>query len=502
MTSHNVILGIDVGTQSTKVVAYDADERALLAVAAAPHDIIQAPDGTSEQDAAWWLEALARCLEALPAEVRREVRAIGVSGQQHGLVPVAADGTVLHNVKLWNDTATAAECADITAALGGRDDVIAAAGNPILPGYTAPKVLWLKRHRPAAYRELARILLPHDYINHHLTGRFAMEHGDASGTGFLDIRTRTWAVDVLRAIDPERDLTACLPPFVEPHRPVGTVRPDIAAGYDLPEGVLVSAGGGDNMMAAVGTGCVSEGVFTASLGTSGTLFGYAGRPVIDKEGTLAAFSSSTGGWLPLVCTMNCTVATELTRTLLDVPVADIDGLAGAVPAGSDGLITVPFYTGERTPNLPNATGTLFGMTPRNVTKAHLLRSAMEAALFGLRYGLDAFRRQGLSPARIHLVGGGARSAVWRRMAADIFGCPVAVHEVDEAAAFGAALQALWMMQRRDDAARTVESVFADHGRMAGDEVPPEPENTAAYTTVYKNYLEGVALLTPRFTESG
>jgi xylulokinase len=498
MTSTNLVLGIDLGTQSTKVLVYDADRGATLSVTQAPHDIVQKADGTSEQDTAGWISALESCLDRTDAALRRSVRAIGVSGQQHGFVPLDADGHPLYRVKLWNDTSTADECEAITRAYGGREKLIAEVGNPILPGYTAPKVLWLKRHEPARYQALAHILLPHDYLNYYLTGRYATEAGDASGTGWFDIRARRVAPGLLRAIDAQRDLAPCLPGLVDAHASIGRITGAVAARFGLADQVLVSSGGGDNMMAAIGTGCVAPGRVTVSLGTSGTLFASSDAPVVDPKGLVAAFCSSTGGWLPLVCTMNCTVATELTRGLLGAAVSELDALAGAAPAGCDGLLTLPFYGGERTPNLPNARGVLLGVTARNYTAPFLVRSAMEGALYALRFGQDAFAALGARPQQIRLTGGGAQSRVWQQLAADIFGCPVVVPDVKETAAFGAALQALWMLEHTRGASPTIGDIVARHVPSSGPETLPDPDRRTRYAETYARYLEYVDVLTPKF----
>jgi xylulokinase len=498
MTSNNLTLGIDLGTQSTKVLVYDADQGTTLSVTQAHHDILQKADGTSEQEAGNWIAALQTCLDRTDPALRRAVKAIGVSGQQHGFVPLDAQGDPLYRVKLWNDTSTADECDAITRAYGGRERLIAEVGNPILPGYTAPKVLWLKRHEPARYRALAHILLPHDYLNYYLTGRYTTEAGDSSGTGWFDIRARRVAPALLQAIDGERDLVACLPELVEAHAPCGRISGEIAARFGMSDQVLVSAGGGDNMMAAIGTGCVAPGRFTVSLGTSGTLFACSDTPVIDPKGLVAAFCSSTGGWLPLVCTMNCTVATELTRALLQVPVSDLDGLAGAAPPGCEGLLTLPFYGGERTPNLPNAKGVLLGVTAQNYRAPYLVRSAMEGALYALRFGQDAFAALGARPSQIRLTGGGSQSRVWQQLAADIFGCGVIVPDVKETAAFGAALQALWMLEHARGASPTIEDIVDRHVPGAGTEVRPEASRRALYSEAYLSYLEHVDLLKPKF----
>jgi xylulokinase len=216
-------LGIDLGTQSTKVLVYDAEAREILEVVQSPHDIIQRSDGTSEQRADWWIAALTDCLNRIDSGLRQRVSAIGVSGQQHGFVPVDTHGNVVYPVKLWNDTTTQDECDAITAAYGGRAGLIADIGNPILPGYTAPKVLWLKRHAPQAYAAMAHILLPHDYLNYYLTGVLSAEAGDASGTGYFDIYRRHWSKALLAVMDSGRDLSSCVPPLIEAHAAVGRV---------------------------------------------------------------------------------------------------------------------------------------------------------------------------------------------------------------------------------------------------------------------------------------
>ena len=498
MTSTNLVLGIDLGTQSTKVLVYDADARKTLSVTQAPHDIVQKSDGTSEQEPQSWLDALASCLDRTDAALRRRVNAIGVSGQQHGFVPLDLSGTPLYRAKLWNDTSTAEECELITQAYGGRDRIIAEVGNPIVPGYTAPKVLWLKRHEPERYRALAHILLPHDYLNFYLTGQYTMEAGDASGTGWFDIRGRQFAPKVLRAMDAERDLMQCLPKLIAANACAGQIRAEVAQRFGFSDQVLVSAGGGDNMMAAIGTGCVAPGSFTVSLGTSGTLFAYSDAPVVDPSGSVAAFCSSTGGWLPLVCTMNCTVSTELQRGLFALPVTELDVLAGNAPAGCDGLLTLPFYSGERTPNLPRARGALLGITPQNYQKAYLVRSAMEGALYALRFGQDAFTSLGAKPSQIRLTGGGARSRVWQQLAADIFGCSVVVPDVLETAAFGGALQALWMLEHSRGKAPSMGAIVNEHVANSGAETLPDPASRAPYAEAYKSYLEYVELLKPKF----
>jgi xylulokinase len=492
-------LGLDLGTQSVKAVVLDAAGRAVVAEASSPLKMISRDDGTREQLAEWWDDALHKTLQQIAPKVRQSVSAISVSGQQHGFVPMARDGSVLAPVKLWCDTSTNRQCEQIQAAFGGLQRCITEVGNPILPGYTASKILWLKQNRPDLYSRLATILLPHDYINFRLCGEAVMEFGDASGTGLLDIRKRHWHPGMLAAVDGERDLSDCLPRLAAPHQAIGQLLPKIAGELGLPAGIPVACGGGDNMMAAIGTGNVSPGCLTVSLGTSGTLFAYSDHPVIDESGTLAAFCDSTGGWLPLVCTMNCTVATELTRRILGIPLAELDERVGGVAPGSQGVMTLPFFQGERTPNLPDGRGCILGLNHENYRPNNLLRSAMESAVFGLRAGLDAFRRQGQEIAEVRLTGGGAKSVVWRQMIADVFNLPVSVLKVDEGAALGAAVQACWVESNESSNEIRLPDLVAEIlERDETSDCDPSIRGAADYEQVYASYQQHLQVVTPLY----
>jgi D-xylulose kinase len=375
-----------------------------------------------------------------------DVVAMGVSGQQHGFVALDVRDRVIRPAKLWCDAVTGPECAAITAALGGPKATIRKLGNAVLPGYTAAKILWLKRHEPANFVRLATVLLPHDYLNFWLTGEKGMEYGDASGTALLDVRRRRWAGDAIRVIDPE--LEGKLPPLRPSDLPAGRLTVAAAAALGLDPGVLVSAGGGDNMMAAIGTGNTRDGVVTASFGTSGTIYACAGTPVVDPAGEIAAFCDSTNRWLPLLCTMNVTAATEMVRKAARLDHAGFERLAAGVPAGCDGLLLLPYLEGERTPNLPDGTGVFFGERPGTFTMAHHARAAMEGVTLGMNYGLRRLAALGVAARQVRVTGGGARSKLWRQIMADVFGTEVVTLRVAEAAAYGAALQALWCWRRQ------------------------------------------------------
>ena len=494
----SLFAGIDAGTQSVKVVVYDAATRSLVASASAPLDLISGEDGSREQHPSDWVHAMQACFDRFDPAMRKQIIALAVSGQQHGFVPVDDQGQVLAPAKLWNDTSTTAECAQIMQAVGGVEETIAQAGNPILAGYTASKLPWTRKHRPEVYARLAKILLPHDYLNFILTGQYFCEYGDASGTGWLDVRTREWSKALLHATDSERDLSACLPPIAAPDA-LFDIAPAVAEQLGLSASVKVAVGGGDNMMAAIGTGCVSEGHLAMSLGTSGTLFAYADRPIVDDAGAWAAFCSSTGGWLPLICTMNCTVATEQVARLFGFNTREGDAYIQATPPGADGLVMLPFLTGERTPDLPLGKGVLAGLDTDNMSPAHFYRAAMEGATYSLKFGYDAFVRAGMRFDRIVLTGGGANSAAWRQMVADIFELPVQAPTQAEGAAFGAALQALWALGQSQGEQTTLRELADLHVTTDPQlAATPDPQRADAYRKAYQQFLKHLQAVTPLY----
>jgi len=445
-----IALGIDCGTQSLKTIALDGDSGQLLASSARAYDVIEGlPPGHLEQEPEVWWHAVEETVgEVLSALGRRrdEVGALGVSGQQHGFVPLDTEQRAIRPAKLWCDTSTAAQCDEIRETLGGPSNVIKLVGNDMLPGFTAPKILWLKQNEPANYARLAHVALPHDFLNLRLTGNLRMEYGDASGTALLDVRRRVWSPEVCTAVDD--DLVGKLPAVGSSRKACGMLSADLRRTWGLGE-VTVSAGGGDNMMAAIGTGNVRPGGVTASLGTSGTIFACAEKPVVDPEGEIAAFCDSNDRWLPLLCTMNVTVATELFRKMFGWDHERMEKEILSVPPGAGGLLFLPYLQGERTPNLPHGCGVLHGMNTSNTTPAHVARAVMEGVTLGMAYGLRRMEQLGVKPDVIRLTGGGSNSSVWRQICADVFGYPVVTLRSSEGAALGAAIQALATAQESD-----------------------------------------------------
>jgi xylulokinase len=438
-----MFLGIDCGTQGTKALLLDADGTPV-GRGYAPHRLIERATGAREQEPAWWVDALREAVrQAMLSAPGAEVLAVGVSGQQHGLVVLDEQLAVIRPAKLWNDTETAPENAELIARLGGAQACFDRFGVIPLTGYTVSKLLWVKKHEPENFARIRHILLPHDYLNFWLTGELKAEYGDASGTAFFDVRTRRWALDVLAEIDGDTgQLAAALPQLMGADGLVGALRAEVAAELGLPVACVVSSGGGDNMMGAIGTGNVREGVVTLSLGTSSTVYSYSDAPVLDATGNVAPFCSSTGGWLPLVCTMNATNVVTQTLTNLGMTVGDIEAALESTQPGAEGLVFVPFLNGERTPDLPTARGSLVGISANNFTPANLVRAAIEGVSFGILNGLDLILA-GKTPERIVVIGGGARSAAWRQLLADATGAVIQVPAESEAGCLGAAMQAMF-----------------------------------------------------------
>ncbi len=497
-------IGIDSGTQGTKAVVLSEREQRIIAGSYRGYELTENSRGGKEQHPDVWIQACRSTLRevfAHPQVDGRNVRGIGVSGQQHGMVALDSAGQVIRPAKLWCDTETVSQCRTITDRAGGGQAVLEKTGNQVAAGFTASKILWLKEHEPDHYARLSTILLPHDYINFWLTGERKTECGDASGTAYFDVKNRRWSEDMIKAVDPDGWLRHCLPELIASDEPAGCLKKERADEFGLPAGVLVSSGGGDNMMAAIGTGNVRKGIVTTSLGTSGTIYAYSDQPIIDSGGELAAFCSSTGGWLPLVCTMNVTVATELMRNLFGLDLAELNKKSSSVEPGAGGLLLLPYFNGERTPALPLARATLTGMNSLNMRAEMFCRAAMEGASFGLRYGLDVLRLAGIEAQEVRLTGGGAGSSLWRQIIADIFNCSVVCLEEKESGAYGAALQALWCAQTAEGNTETIADITARFVRLdERSRCQPQPTIVARYEALYEKYRGFNTLMTPFYDD--
>lgn len=485
-----MFIGIDCGTQGTKALVVDEAGR-VLGRGHAIHTLIERDSGAREQYPSIWVDAMIAAVRMALAEAAvpgEAIRAIGISGQQHGLVVLDAAGEVIRPAKLWCDTETAPDNERLVAALGGPSAWFDKLGIIPLTGYTISKLAFLAAREPENFARVARILLPHDYLNRWLTGRDVAEYGDASGTGFFDVRKRAWAPEVLALIDGgSGKLAAALPELVAPDAIIGSLTAGAAEALGLSPACLVAAGGGDNMMGAIGTGNVREGVVTLSLGTSATVYSYSDTPVLDPSGSVAPFCSSSGGWLPLVCTMNATNVTSGGAHLLGRDVGFVNEALETTEPGAGGLTMLPFLNGERTPDLPTARGSLVGLSAVNMTPGNLMRAMAEGVTFGMLSGLERVLG-GRSAERVFMIGGGARSRAWRQMVADMTGAEIVVPVGDEAGCLGAAVQAIWAHGRATGRGEEIAAI-ADRVVALDDDkrATPVAGRRAAYDEAFGVY---------------
>lgn len=434
----SLVAGVDSSTQSVKVVVRDATTGAPVREGRAGH-----PDGTEVDPEAWW----AALAQATAGGLLDGVAAVGVAAQQHGMVALDEDGRVVRPALLWNDTRSAGAAADLVAELSGPEAWAAAVGSVPVASFTVTKLRWLAEHEPAHAARVARVLLPHDWLTWRLAGGGAgdqtgsgpgggagepvTDRGDASGTGYFSPATGAYRPDLLaRALGHP----AGLPRVADPAEVVGTTG----------EGALLAPGTGDNMAAALGVGA-GVGDVVVSLGTSGTVFAVSETPTADPSGAVAGFADATGRFLPLACTLNAARVLVAGAGLLGVGVEELGRLALTAPAGAGGLVLLPYLDGERTPNLPDAAGSLHGIRRDNLTPANLARAVVEGMLCGLADALDAVRAQRVPVRRVLLVGGAARSEAVRRIAPAVLGVPVTVPPPGEYVADGAARQAAWAL---------------------------------------------------------
>ena len=431
-----LVAGIDSSTQSCKVVIRDADTGELVRQGRASH-----PDGTEIHPDHWWAalqEAIAR------AGGLTDVSAISVGGQQHGMVCLNADGDVIRPALLWNDTRSAPAALELIKEAGDGDPAAGArywagaTGTVPVASLTITKLTWLAQNEPDNAARIAAVCLPHDWLTWRLAGfgpgsgeaglaALRTDRSDASGTGYYSTSTDQYLPDVLQKA---LGHIPGLPAVVGPLETAGTT----------PEGALLGPGAGDNAAAALGVGAL-VGDVVISLGTSGTVFAVSDAPAADETGLVAGFADATGNYLPLACTLNATRVFDATAALLDVSLEEFNELALAAPAASGGLTLVPYFDGERTPNLPDAAGSLHGITRSNYTPANLARAAVEGVLCSLADGLAALQAQGVEAQRVILVGGGAQSAAVQQAASQLLGMPVLVPAPGEYVADGAARQA-------------------------------------------------------------
>jgi xylulokinase len=438
-----LVLGIDVSTTATKAVLID-EAGAVRAIGVAEYAFETPQPLWSEQaPRLWWDAAQAAIRSALAsADVRAEdVVAVGLTGQMHGAVLLDAAGDVLRPAILWNDQRTGPECELIRQAVGPRR-LIEITGNDALTGFTAPKLVWVREHEPDVWARIAHLLLPKDYVRLQLTGEYAVDVADGAGTLLFDLAARTWSAEVVAAlgIDP-----GWLPATFEGPVVTGVVSAAAAAATGLRPGTPVVAGGGDQAANGVGVGVVAPGTMALSLGTSGVVFAPTDRPIFDPLGRVHAFCHALPGrWHFMSVMLSAAGSLRWFRDTFapDLAFGDLVAPAGDVPAGSDGLLFLPYLSGERSPHPdPLARGAFVGLTLGH-DRRHLTRAVLEGVAFGLRDGLDLMVAAGLpAPAQIRASGGGLASPLWRQILADVLDAEIATVETTEGAAYGAGLLA-------------------------------------------------------------
>ncbi|MFF4651988.1 FGGY family carbohydrate kinase [Streptomyces sp. NPDC001380] len=429
-----IVAGIDCSTRYTKIIACDAASGAVLRDNRAKHPVTAPPEdspGATEIDPQVWLHSLGA---AASGGVLEGVRAIGVSAQQHGMVGLDAGGVLVRPALLWNDPRASGAAASLVEALGGPGPWAEAIGAVPAATYTIAKLRWLAEFEPASANRVAEVLLPHDWLVWQLLGhprRRTTDRGDASGTGYWSPVTESYRQDLVElALGHELRLPEVLGPAE-------------AAG-ETPEGLLISAGTGDNMAAALGLGA-GPGDAVVSLGTSGTVFAVHDEPLVDTSGTVSSFADATGRHLPLVGTLNAVQVLRRTAALLGVDLEGLSELALQSSPGSYGLVLLPYLEGERTPYLPHAAGTLAGLRAESMRREHVARAAVEGMLCGIADALDVLRGRGVRVRRVFLVGSAGRLAAVQHIAPLVLGVPVVIPPPGDYAARGAARQAAWAL---------------------------------------------------------
>lgn len=494
----SLVLGLDVSTTATKAVLMDEGGE-VRAVGASEYPYETPRALWSEQDPALWWDATQAAIGAALEGARVDgdaVVAVGLTGQMHGLVALDAEDRVLRPAILWNDQRTGAEC-DRIRELVGRERLIAITGNDALPGFTAPKILWVRDHEPEVWTRIAHVLLPKDLVRLRLTGERAVDRADGAGTILFDLAARDWSAEILDAlgIDP-----GWLPTTFEGPAVTGSITEDAAELTGLRAGTPVVAGGGDQAAAAVGVGSVEPGVSSLSLGTSGVVFTTTEDPTVEPQGRLHAFCHSVPErWHLMGVMLSAAGSLRWYRDALAPGVGfdDLVGEAAAVPAGCGGLLFLPYLTGERTPHPdPLARAAFVGLTVSH-TRAELTRAVLEGVAFGLRDSLELLRGIGVEPpGEIRATGGGIRSALWRQILADVLGAAIVTTSTAEGAAQGAATLAAvgagWF-ESVQDACRALVRV--------GDPTQPSPD-AGAYVEAYARYRELYPALAPTFHALG
>jgi xylulokinase len=498
------LMGLDVGTTGAKALLIDESGEVVVSAIAEYPMYTPHPQWAEQNPEDWWqasVESIRQVLAQSGAD-RGQVVGLGLTGQMHGLVLLDKDGAVLRPCIMWNDQRTGAQCAWITEKVGANR-VLQLTGNPVLPGFTAPKVVWVREHEPQVYDRAAKVLLPKDYIRYRLTGEFATEVSGASGTSLFDVGQRKWSQEMLDALEMPADW---LPECFESPVVSGQISPATARATGLRAGTPVAGGGGDQAAQAVGSGIVETGLVSVTVGTSGVVFASTDQFKVEPEGRLHAFCHAVPGrWHLMGVMLSAGGSFRWYRDTLGRMEKDVASLLGKdpyelltaeaaqAPAGCEGLIFLPYLTGERTPYPdPNARGVFVGLTLRH-DKGHLGRAVLEGVAYGLRDSLELMKDLGLDIYQIRASGGGARSDLWRQILADVFNTELVVINVTEGAAYGAALLAGVGAGVYGDVAEACSQAVRVVSRTE-----PQAQDAAVYGQFYSVYRALYAGLKPSF----
>ena len=494
----DLFAGVDVSTQGQKIVIIDLEKRSVIYSDSINYDIdlpkyntlngvLKDTDfGVSESNPNMWIDSLHLLFERLKtsSDIIQSIKAISIAGQQHGLVAVDKDGNLAKSTsKLWNDFSTAEECEILTKEIGGSEQMITEVANSQRTGYTASKIFHMYRNERELYDKTDHFLLVHNYINWYLTGgKIAMEEGDASGTGIWDPVTKTWSKNLMNIISD--DLVSKLPIVASATKSIGYISNSLANQYGFDLECRIDAGSGDNMYSALGTGNIEPGTVTISLGTSGTAFAILDQPFVDKDGEIACFCDSTGKYLPLLCISNMAGGYNTFLEENNLSHADFETLLTQTPPGNNGNIIIPWYSGERTPDIPEACPIYFGFQYEEINKKSIARGLIEGHVLNLFAG---FSKMPVKPDIIHLTGGLSQSKSWCQMIADIFDCET-VPVKGEGAALGAAIHAAWVWKNENglscDLSQLVNPFIAFEEDLR---CKPDKKNVKIYQNLFLSY---------------
>lgn len=468
--------GLDVSTQSCKLLIIDDNQKNVIYTTAVNYDkdlaeydtengvVKNTPKGVSESNPKMWLDAVNIVFSrAVTDEIPlSDIKCISVSGQQHGLVSLDKDGNLTREQsKLWNDFSTEKECEILTDKIGGKEEMINEIGNTQRTGYTASKIFHMKRHEPEKYEKTATFFLVHNYINWYLTGGVkVMEPGDTSGMALWNPKTGQWSERLINIIDPE--LKDKLPEVKSSYQSVGTISGDLADKFGFSPDCKIDAGSGDNMYGAIGTGNVQPGIVTISLGTSGTAYTYMEEPYIDPAGEIAAFCDSTGNYLPLLCVSNMANGYNQVLEKYEIDHQEFIEIVNKTEPGNKGKILIPWYEGERTPDLPNAAPVYFGFDLKDINRENLCRAVIEGHVLNIYAG---FEKMPIDVKEIRLTGGLAKSIIWRQMIADVFEAETVPVE-GEGAALGAAIHAGWVWKKENGQVISIEQMVKPYIKLS------------------------------------